>query len=130
MNAAGYRRILHVMPDETSQAQTFINNVKKIEGMVLKLKKLLPNLSIKHAHGQMKPTDLEKIMNEMFLGHIDLLVCTTIIEAGVDLPNVNTIFIYDSHKYGLSQLYQMRGRVGRSPVQAVSYTHLTLPTKA
>ena len=97
------------------------NNVKKIEGMVLKLKKLLPNLSIKHAHGQMKPTDLEKIMNEMFLGHIDLLVCTTIIEAGVDLPNVNTIFIYDSHKYGLSQLYQMRGRVGRSPVQAYCY---------
>tara|TARA_S200000501_G_scaffold79242_1_gene71000 strand:+ start:5441 stop:8569 length:3129 start_codon:yes stop_codon:yes gene_type:complete len=97
------------------------NNVKKIEGMVLKLKNLLPNLSIKYAHGQMKPVDLEKIMNEMFLGKIDLLVCTTIIEAGVDLPNVNTIFIYDAHKYGLSQLYQMRGRVGRSPVQAYCY---------
>jgi len=97
------------------------NNVEKIAGMVIKLKKLLPNLSIKFAHGKMKPVELEKIMKEMFSKQIDLLVCTTIIEAGVDLPNVNTIFIYDSHKYGLSQLYQMRGRVGRSTSQAYCY---------
>ena len=80
------------------------NNVEKITGMVIKLKKLLPNLSIKFAHGKMKPVELEKIMKEMFSKQIDLLVCTTIIEAGVDLPNVNTIFIYNSQIWFVTAL--------------------------
>ncbi len=112
-----------VLYEKERGGQSFFvyNNIEKISGMVKRLKQLLPGITIKFAHGKMKSIELEKIMNEMLFKEIDLLVCTTIIEAGVDIPNVNTIFIYDSHKYGLSQLYQMRGRVGRSPVQAYCY---------
>ena len=70
------------------------------------------------AHGQMNESDLENAMITFNSGEVDLMICTTIIESGLDIPKVNTIIIEDAHKFGLSQLYQLRGRVGRSGVQA------------
>ena len=70
------------------------------------------------AHGQMNEIDLENAMIAFNNGEVDLMICTTIIESGLDIPRVNTIIIEDSQKFGLSQLYQLRGRVGRSGIQA------------
>ncbi|GAH02681.1 unnamed protein product, partial [marine sediment metagenome] len=73
------------------------------------------------AHGQMAEEQLEDIMIDFLEKKYDILVCTTIIEIGLDIPNVNTIIIDDAHKFGLSQLYQLRGRVGRSDRRAYAY---------
>jgi len=104
----------------------FVNsNISEIPRLKKKLEDLLPGLKIGLAHGRLKPEDLEGVMVKMVSGEFDLLISTTIIEAGIDLPNVNTIFVNNAHLYGLAQLYQMRGRVGRSSVQA--YCYLVLP---
>jgi len=104
----------------------FVNsNISEIPRLKNKLEGLLPGLKIGLAHGRLKPEDLEDVMVKMVNGEFDLLISTTIIEAGIDLPNVNTIFVNNAHLYGLAQLYQMRGRVGRSSVQA--YCYLVLP---
>ena len=79
---------------------------------------MFPSLKFIVAHGQMNETELENAMITFNNGEVDLMICTTIIESGLDIPKVNTIIIVDSHKFGLSQLYQLRGRVGRSGVQA------------
>jgi transcription-repair coupling factor (superfamily II helicase) len=101
------------------------SNISEMGRIVRRLKKLLPQLRIESAHGRMAPDDLERVMLRMVDGDLDMLVSTTIIEAGIDLQNVNTILINNAHRYGLAQLYQMRGRVGRSTQQA--YCHLLLP---
>lgn len=99
------------------------NRVENIEKMALQLKKLVPEARIAIGHGQMSERELEKVMVD-FIGHeYDILVCTTIIETGLDIPNVNTIIIYDADKMGLSQLYQLRGRVGRT--NRIAYAYLT-----
>ena len=104
----------------------FVNsNISEIPELKRGLHQLLPDLKIGLAHGRLKPEELEGVMLKMVNGEFDLLLSTTIIEAGIDLPNVNTIFINNAHLYGLAQLYQMRGRVGRSSVQA--YCYLVLP---
>jgi transcription-repair coupling factor (superfamily II helicase) len=97
------------------------NRVKDIEKVAARLRALVPEASVAVGHGQMPKHDLEKVMVE-FLGRAhDILVATTIIESGLDIPNVNTIIINHAEDYGLSQLYQLRGRVGRSERQAYAY---------
>lgn len=90
------------------------NQVKTIADMTATLQALVPEANVAFAHGQMKESELERIMYDFVSGEIDVLVSTTIIETGLDIPNVNTMIVHDSDKMGLSQLYQLRGRVGRS----------------
>lgn len=97
------------------------NRVKDIHNKAAMVKKMVPDARIAVAHGQMGERELENIMIEFINGEYDILVCTTIIETGMDISNVNTIVIDDSDKMGLSQLYQLRGRVGRSDKTAFAY---------
>ncbi|MFP4021325.1 MAG: transcription-repair coupling factor, partial [Halanaerobium sp.] len=97
------------------------NRVKDIEQTAGKLQKLMPEAKIAVAHGQMNEKRLEKIMYDFYHQKFDILVCTTIIETGLDIPNVNTIIINHADKMGLSQLYQLRGRVGRTNRIAYAY---------
>ena len=101
------------------------NRVETIQGMAATLKKLLPNVRVCIAHGQMKEDQLEKIMRSFLAHEYDVLVTTTIIESGLDMPRVNTIIIDRADRFGLAQLYQIRGRVGRSSQRAFAY--LTTP---
>lgn len=97
------------------------NRVQSIADMASALTRLLPDARIAFAHGQMKEDELERIMYDFVSGDIDVLVATTIIETGLDIPNVNTIIIHDADQMGLSQLYQLRGRVGRSNRTAYAF---------
>lgn len=97
------------------------NRVNNIADVAAKLEELVPEANVAYAHGQMKETELEKIMLQFIEGEIDVLVSTTIIETGLDIPNVNTMIIHDSDTLGLSQLYQLRGRVGRSNRNAYAF---------
>ena len=90
------------------------NRTNNIDLVADRIRKLVPNVHVAYAHGKMASRELEDIMFEFIDGTIDVLVSTTIIETGLDIPNVNTIIIHDADNYGLSQLYQLRGRVGRS----------------
>lgn len=90
------------------------NRVKDIEDVALHVQELVPDANVVFAHGQMREHQLEKIMFDFISGDIDVLVSTTIIETGLDIPNANTMIIHDADRMGLSQLYQLRGRVGRS----------------
>ena len=103
--------------------QVFIlyNRVQSIETKVAQLSQLVPEVKIAYAHGQMNKSNLEQVMQDFLDKKYDVLVCTTIIETGIDMPNVNTLMIYDADNYGLSQLYQLRGRVGRSNKIAYAY---------
>lgn len=97
------------------------NRVKSIYHMAETLEKAMPGLRYTVAHGQMSGSEMENIMVEFYEGQYDVLVSTSIVETGIDVPNANTIIIYDADKMGLSQLYQMRGRVGRSHRRAYAY---------
>ena len=97
------------------------NEVKTIEETARKLRELLPDLSIVVAHGQMRETQLEQVMSAFYHQRHHILLCTTIIETGIDIPNANTIIIERADKFGLAQLHQLRGRVGRSHHQAYAY---------
>ena len=97
------------------------NRVNNIADVAADLNKLVPEANVAYAHGQMKESELEKIMLDFIEGEIDVLVSTTIIETGLDIPNVNTMIIHDSDNLGLSQLYQLRGRVGRSNRNAYAF---------
>lgn len=97
------------------------NRVETIDLCAGRLKKALPDARIVYAHGKMEKDELEEIWQELVRGEIDVLVCTTIIETGVDLPNANTLIIEDADRMGLSQLHQIRGRVGRSGRHAYAY---------
>lgn len=97
------------------------NRVNTIAEMAGFLRELLPEANIAFAHGQMKESELEGIMYDFVSGEIDVLVSTTIIETGLDIPNVNTMIIHDADQLGLSQLYQLRGRVGRSNRTAYAF---------
>ncbi len=103
--------------------QTFIlyNYVEKIEAKVRHIKQLVPDARVDFAHGRMSKQQLENKMIDFIRGDFDVLVCTTIIETGIDIPNVNTLIILDADRFGLSQLYQIRGRVGRSNRFAYAY---------
>lgn len=97
------------------------NRVQSIADMAASLKLMLPDAEIAYAHGQMKESELERIMYDFVSGEIDVLVSTTIIETGLDIPNVNTMIIHDADQMGLSQLYQLRGRIGRSNRTAYAF---------
>lgn len=107
--------------DRNGQAYFLHNRVSNIDAIRKKLAGLMPKARIEVAHGQMNPEDLSFVMNQFAEGEIDILVCTTIIENGIDLPNVNTLVVNDAQRFGLSQLYQIRGRVGRSTTQGFAY---------
>ena len=97
------------------------NRVHTIERVALRLRELVPEAAIAIGHGQMPEERLERVMVEFGAGEYDVLLCTTIIESGLDLPNVNTIIINNANQFGLAQLYQLRGRVGRSANRAFAY---------
>jgi len=104
------------------------NRVFDIEGVAQKMRTLLPNARIVVGHGQMHADDLEEVMTTFINGEADMLLSTTIIESGLDIPNANTIIIDRADRFGLSDLYQLRGRVGRYKHQA--YAYLLLPRHA
>ena len=97
------------------------NRIETIEYMRARLAELVPEASIQVAHGQQSDAVLENIMMDFYEGQFNVLLCTTIIENGLDVANANTIIIYDADNFGLAQLYQMRGRVGRSHQMAFAY---------
>lgn len=97
------------------------NRVHNIERIVARVREIAPDARIAVGHGQMPEEQLERVMLEFSAGDHDVLVCTTIIESGLDIPNANTIIINDADRLGLSQLYQLRGRVGRGANRAYSY---------
>ena len=97
------------------------NRVENIDKIAIHLKELVPEAKITVGHGQMSERELEKVMMDFISNEYDVLVCTTIIETGLDISNVNTIIIYDADKMGLSQLYQLKGRVGRTNKVAYAY---------
>jgi transcription-repair coupling factor (superfamily II helicase) len=105
------------------------NEVDSIERMHERLAQLLPEARIAVAHGQMRERDLERVMRDFYAQRSSLLLCTTIIETGIDVPTANTIVIHRADKFGLAQLHQLRGRVGRSHHQAYAYL-LTPPEEA
>ncbi len=108
------REAIHREMARGGQVYYVFNRVNGIEDITLRIAELVPDAEVVYAHGQMNERELEKIMYQFINGEIDVLVSTTIIETGLDIPNVNTIMIHDADKMGLSQLYQLRGRVGRS----------------
>ena len=103
------------------QVYYLYNRVEHISEEAFRIQKLVPEANVTYAHGQMSERELERIMGEFIEGEIDVLVCTTIIETGMDISNANTIIIQDADRMGLSQLYQLRGRVGRSNRIAYAY---------
>jgi transcription-repair coupling factor len=119
--------ILHEM-ERGGQIYFVHNRVENIEQIAFEVKQLVPEAKIAIGHGQMNERDLENVMLSFVAHEYDVLVCTTIIESGLDVPNVNTIIINDADKLGLAQMYQLRGRVGRSDAQAYAYCLYT-PSK-
>ena len=103
------------------QVYYVFNRVNRIADVTAKIASLVPDAIVEYAHGQMKERELEQIMYRFINGEIDVLVSTTIIETGLDISNVNTIIIHDADNMGLAQLYQLRGRVGRSNRTAYAF---------
>ncbi len=97
------------------------NNVEGIQRKADEIQKLIPEANVVYAHGQMTGNKIESIMQEFVEGKTNVLVCTTILESGIDIPNANTIIVENADRMGLAQLYQIRGRVGRRDIQAYSY---------
>jgi transcription-repair coupling factor (superfamily II helicase) len=105
------------------------NRVGTIDGVARRLRELMPDITFGVGHGQMNAEDLERVMTEFVAGRYQVLVCTTIIESGLDIPNCNTLIIEGADRFGLSQLYQLRGRVGRFKHQAYAYLLLHRHTR-
>ncbi|MEZ2234069.1 transcription-repair coupling factor [Microcoleus sp.] len=104
--------------DRGGQVFYVVPRIEGIEELAAQLQVMVPSARIAIAHGQMDASELESIMLTFSAADFDILVCTTIIESGLDIPRVNTILIEDAHRFGLGQLYQLRGRVGRAGIQA------------
>lgn len=115
------RAAIHRELGREGQIYYVYNRVENIADVAHRIQELVPEANVAFAHGQMKEHDLERIMYEFIEGNIDVLVSTTIIETGMDISNVNTIIIHDADRMGLSQLYQLRGRVGRSNRTAYAF---------
>ncbi len=105
------------------QVYFLYNRVEDIESMADRVQMMVPDATVRFAHGRMTETELESVMMDFLEGEADVLVTTTIIETGVDIPNVNTLLIHNADRMGLSQLYQLRGRVGRS--NRIAYAYFT-----
>ncbi len=112
-----------ILKEISRKGQAFIlyNNIFNMEALVTKYKKLIPEARICYAHGKMSKNEMQDIIYDFTNKQYDVLISTTIIENGIDIPNANTIVVIDSDKFGLSQLYQIRGRVGRSDKIAYAY---------
>lgn len=119
------RKAIYSEVQRGGQVYFIHNRVQSIYQLVDELRELLPDLRLRVGHGQMEEHELEKTMVAFFNHEVDVLVCTTIVESGMDVPRANTMFIDQAHTLGLSQLYQLRGRVGRSKQRA--YCYLLLP---
>ncbi len=115
------REIVYKEVSRGGQVFILYNRVDDIETKVNMFRELLPDVSINFAHGKMDKDSFEAVMNDFVDNKFDVLVCTTIIETGIDIPNVNSLIIMDADRFGLSQLYQIRGRVGRSDALAYAY---------
>lgn len=115
------RAAIHRELNREGQIYYVYNRVETIGDIAHRIQELVPEAHVSYAHGQMKERELERIMYEFIEGTIDVLVSTTIIETGMDISNVNTIIIHDADRMGLSQLYQLRGRVGRSNRTAYAF---------
>src|SRR6476660_10092756 len=109
------------------QAYFLHNEVESIDRMRERLGRLLPEARIAIAHGQMPERELERVMRDFTAQRANVLLCSTIIETGIDNPNANTIVIHRADRFGLAQLHQLRGRVGRSHHQA--YAYLVIPDR-
>ncbi|MGA1846197.1 transcription-repair coupling factor [Deferribacter abyssi] len=101
------------------------NSVENIEKVAAYVKEMAPMSKVRIAHGKMSSNTLDKVFDEFYQGDIDILVCTTIVENGLDIPNANTIIVNNAHKFGLAQLYQLKGRVGRG--RRRGYCYLRIP---
>lgn len=112
-----------VMRELDRDGQTFFvhNRVQTIESMRHRLERLIPEARIAVGHGQMPERELAQVMQRFTAGEVDVLVCTSIIESGLDIPNANTLIVDRADRFGLSQLYQLRGRVGRAAAQGYAY---------
>ena len=129
LNSQNQQIIKNAVEREASRGgQVFLvqNDISKMEELRMQIKQLLPNISVGIAHGKLSKKEIAKIMNGFNSNSIDVLICSTIVEMGLDIPNANTIIVIDAHNLGLSQLHQLRGRVGRSVRQA--YCYLLIPT--
>ncbi len=115
------REAIHREIGRGGQVYYVFNRVAGIDDITAKIMELVPEANVAFAHGQMPERQLESIMYRFINGEIDVLVSTTIIETGLDIPNVNTIIIHDADRFGLSQLYQLKGRVGRSNRTAYAF---------
>ncbi|MBR5896739.1 MAG: transcription-repair coupling factor, partial [Lachnospiraceae bacterium] len=120
-NAEMVREAINRELSRNGQVYYVYNRVNNIAEITAGIQALVPEANVAFAHGQMKESEIERIMYDFIKGDIDVLVATTIIETGIDIPNVNTMIIHDSDKLGLSQLYQLRGRVGRSNRTAYAF---------
>ncbi|MFA4967451.1 MAG: transcription-repair coupling factor [Candidatus Margulisiibacteriota bacterium] len=120
-NEAVIREAILKELDRGGQVYFVYNRVEKIEAMASKLKKIIPEASIGIGHGQMKGQQLEETMIKFLNREYNVLLCSTIIESGIDIQSVNTIIIDEADRFGLAQLYQLRGRVGRSTERAYAY---------
>ena len=112
-----------ILKEISRDGQVFLlfNNIDNIEKTVMEIENLVPMARVIYAHGKMDKIKIENVMQSFIDHEADVLVCTTIIETGIDIPNVNTLIILDADRFGLSQLYQIRGRVGRSNKIAYCY---------
>ncbi len=118
INSESIRTAIRQELDRGGQVFYVVPRIEGIEEKSAFIREMIPSARIAIAHGQMESSELESIMLSFSSGEADILICTTIIESGLDIPRVNTILIEDAHKFGLAQLYQLRGRVGRAGIQA------------
>ena len=109
--------------EKSRNGQCFIvqNDINKMENLKNEINQLLPEFRIGIAHGKLKKADIQKVMSSFHVGNLDGLICTTIVEMGLDIPNANTMIVINSQNFGLAQLHQLRGRVGRSERQGYCY---------
>ena len=107
--------------ERNGQVFYLFNNVEGIERKAKEIENLVPEAKVAYAHGKMTGKEIEEIMLDFIKGEINVLVCTTILESGIDIPNANTIIVENADRLGLAQLYQIRGRVGRADKQAYAY---------
>ena len=120
-NAEKVAEVIRRESERGGQVFYLHNRVESLDETLFMLQSLLPEIMIETAHGQMSPNQLEEIFERFSLGGFQVLIATTIIENGIDIPNANTIIIDRADMYGVSQLYQLRGRVGRSDKKAYAY---------
>ncbi len=119
------KKAIEVELERGGQVFYLYNRVKEINQIAAKVNKIIPGASIAISHGQLSPKELEKTMRDFLQGKYGILVCTSIIESGIDMPNVNTLIVERAEQFGLADLYQLRGRVGRGKRKGYAYFFFT-----